>query len=83
MPLIGDPEIIHGLTTSLVPGLGGYAYALDGLTAAEGGNYLAFEQHSAFFGQHQFSLSLAFKASDIGAGRTIFRIHTALQIDVL
>ena len=37
----------------------------------------------SFFGQHQFSLSPAFKASDIGAGGTIFRIHTALQIDVL
>ena len=83
MPLIGAPEIVDGSTTGLVPGLGGYAYELDGVTAAEGGNYLTFEPHAAFFGQHQFSLSMAFKATDVGAGGTLFRIHTALQIDVL
>ena len=75
-------QFTHGDTASIANGISGGGYQLNGLSTSSGGNYLSIARDPLLFGQDQLSIGVAFKAATAGKGGTLFKIHTALQIEI-
>ena len=75
-------QFTHGAASSIANGISGGGYELNGLHTNSGGNYLSLARDPLLFGQDQLSMGVAFKAATAGKGGTLFKIHTALQIDI-
>ena len=75
--------VSNGALADLTAGLNDTAYHLNGLHYSAGGNYLSIQGDDSLFSQDQIALSMAFCADVPGQGGDLFRIHTAMQIDVL
>ena len=81
--IVVQKSIAFGKVFVLTAGLNDTAYHLNGLHYSAGGNYLSIQGDDSLFSQDQIALSMAFRADVPGQGGDLFRIHTAMQIDVL